>query len=363
MLFILTLPFNSIYDTVAFFRGTIGDKTFVQTPIWFKLYKDIFLFFAVVLSSAYLVIRFHPKLIWLSIFMVVVLAFACFSVWMGTGIAAVLALRSYLSVFFIFLGFYFYQFDPIKVYPAIRFIFYVELVVQVLQMLFAPNYYGGMTLFGYNMTNPGTFLIPSTMASYALLSIFYARKKEDKTTELLAVLSVLLSKSATAYLIVFVFYAIRVSRHYKFSFSLVAAVVLVTVAIVFLNIDTITGRPDLINNIYARVGIFDKAAEFPFGKGFGLGSGGAVLLHVDDAVIADSTINSVLLNFGWLGFGVYLFFVILSARYFKYFHLLFISFIGFSLTMIVFEMTPFIQFYFFELGRQMRNAAAEGQSS
>ena len=360
VVFILTLPLNSIYDTVAFFNGTIGDKTFVKTPFWFKLSKDIFLFFAVVLSSAYLIMRFNRKLVGLSIFFIVMIAFAAFSIfWMGPSMAAVLAIRSYLSIFFIFLGFYFFYFDPATVYPALRFIFYLELIVQIFQMFLAPNYYGGMSLFGYNMTNPGTFLIPSTMASFALISLLYARQKGDRLTEVFAILSVVLAKSATAYLIVFVFYSIQISRHFRFAFNLVATVVLFTAVVVFLNIDVITGRPGLINNVYARVGIFDKAAASPFGEGFGLGSGGSVLLHVENAVIADSTINSLLLNFGWIGFAVYFFFLALSVKYFRYHDLLLISFIAFSLTMIIFEMTPFIQFYFFELGRRMRKQSEE----
>lgn len=354
LLFILTIPFNSLYDTIAFFQGTVGNKTFTRTPIWFKLYKDIFLGSAILLTISSVVLKLNRRLIGILLFLCLVGVYAMISVAMDPNLAIVLAVRSYLVVFFIFLGFYFFYFETGDIYPAIKIIFLLELVVQGLQLLYAPNYYGGNAYFGLNFTNPGTFLIPSTMASYAVITLYFARRKNDGIVEFLCVLSVLLTRSTTAYLIIFTFYSILVARKLRFSWGLISSVVVIVLAIVYFNLDTITGRPGIINNIYTRLNILWQVVDHPFGIGFGLGSGGSVLLHIDNAIIADSTLNSLLINFGWPGFFAYGLMVFLAFKYFRYYDLLLISFLAFSVTMIIFEMTPFIQFYFFELGRQIR---------
>jgi hypothetical protein len=358
--FVLTLPFNSIYDTIAFFTGTVGDKTYAKTPIWFKLYKDIFLISAILLTIFHLILKLNVRMMGVVFFLVVVFVYAVFAVFQDANIAIVFAVRSYLSVFFIFLGFYYYQFDPIKVYPSIKFIFIIEIIIQVFQVFYAPNYYGS-SIFGYNLTNPGTFLIPSTMASFAILTLYYARQKNERFIEILCVVSVLLSRSSTAYLIILVFYCIQAAKHFRFSFQLISAVVLILGVIVYFNLDTITGRPLIIYNIYSRLDIFKEAVDYSFGKGFGLGSAGAVLLHVQEAVIADNTLNSLLINFGWIGFVVYVSFLYFFVRYFKYDNILLLSVVAFSVTMIIFEMTPFIQFFFYELGRIIRLRREENQ--
>lgn len=353
-MFILTIPFNSLHDTIAFFQGTVGDKTFAKTPLWMKLFKDVLLLCAITLTIAPIVVALNKRLLIIIAFLGLVFAYAFAALLSEVNLAIVLAVRSYLVVFFIFLGFYYYRFDLVRLYPTIRALFYIELIVQILQMLYAPNYYGGTTVLGMNLTNPGTFLIPSTMASYSILTLYYARQQKDRATEIFAVLSVLLSRSTTAYIIIAIFYVIKFARSFRFSYDVIIAVVSVVLVFLFLNIDAITGRPNILANLVTRFMIFSEATDYPFGKGFGLGSGGAVLLHVKDAVIADSTINSLLFNFGYPGAFVYLVLIFISVKYFRLDDILLIAFVCFSITMIIFEMTPFIQFFFFELGKAMR---------
>jgi hypothetical protein len=362
-LFILWIPLNSVYDTIAFFNGTVGDKTFAQTPIYFKVFKDFFLAVAIAIAThAMFVCYLHKRLLSFLAFLIFVVIFALASLSYSEPIAVTLGLRSYLIVFFVFIGFYFYDIDLLRLYPLLRFVFFVELTVQILQFFYAPNYYG-YVLGPFNLTNPGTFLIPSTMASYALIVHYYARKSNDAITMCLTILSVLLTQSSTAWMIVIFYYVIRLFKNTRLSFGVLMLVCSLLAVIIYFNLDALTGRPDIVNNLVTRIQIFTQHVDSPFGKGFGLGSGAAVLLHLDDAIIADSTVNSLLINFGWIGLGIYIFFIVVSIKYFSYHNLLFICFVCFSLTMIIFEMTPFIQFYFFELGSRIRNSTRHSESS
>lgn len=354
-IFIITLPVNSYQDTVAFFKGTLGDKTRPLTPYAFKMFKDIFLIGCIMLVAMAGGLRYVRRdILPYYLFLILVFVFAGFSATADDALAIFIAIRSYLVVFFIFLGFHYYKFDTIRLYPLLRFIFWIELGIQILQFLYAPSYYG-ISYKGYNLSNPGTFLIPSTMASFAIVLHYYALKKGDSVTVVLSLVSVFLSKSSTAWIVLIIFYFIVMLKSFKVAKDALLFLLMVIGIIMFLNLETITGRETIIDvNLMARLDIFLKHLAYPLGKGFGLGSGGAVLMQVEDSVIADSTINSLLINFGWMGFLIYGLFIVGSFRAFDYRDLLLLSFVGLSLTMIIFEMTPFIQIYFFEMGRRLR---------
>ena len=337
-----------------FFYGAVGDKTNPLTPIYFKLYKDIFLFcalFLVVLGGG--LIRIHQRLLAFYFLMGFIFIYAVLSLGELDLLTIFLGLRSYLPIIFILFGFYFYRFDPVTLFPVLRVLFYFEFVLQIFQMIYAPAYYGS-TLFGYNLTNPGSFLIPSTMASFAILVYYYARERGDPVTAVFALMSVLLSKSSTALLVLIIYFVIIFIKRSRFSDGILILILLFSAYLIFSNIEFVTGRDNITDNLVSRLAIFLENLSQPLGQGFGLGSGAAVLTDRDGAQIADSTINSLLINFGWFSFAIYFVFVAKSFQNFGYRNILCLSFIGFSLTMIVFEMTPFIQFYFFELGRAIR---------
>jgi hypothetical protein len=351
---IVSLPFNTYEETIAFFYGEVGDKTVALTPIYFKLYKDFFLFtvlFLIAFVGGF--IRIDQRLIIFYLLLGFIFCYAALSLLRLDWLTIFLGLRSYLPIIFILFGFYFYRFDPSTLFPVLRVLLYIELVLQILQFIYAPNYYGS-TLFGYNMTNPGTFLIPSTMASFAILVFYYARKNGDSVTAFFSLISVVMSRSSTALLVVIIYLVIIFIKRSRFSDGVLIVILLLSAYLIYLNLETVTGRDNIADNLVTRFDIFTESLEDPFGKGFGLGSGSAVLAQRKGAMIADSTISSLLINFGWISFPIYLIFIWMSFRTFGYKNLLCLTFVGMSLTMIVFEMTPFIQFYFFELGRAIR---------
>jgi hypothetical protein len=353
IVFVITLPFNSIYDTISFNNGTLEDKTVARTPYFHKMFKDILLLgsiFLVAYSGGMRMIK--RSLLNYYIFLAVVFLFALFAITSENALGVALGVRSYLTVFFIFLGFYFNDFDIQRLYPTMRIVFYGELMMQAYQLFYAPSYYG-TEVMGLNMTNPGTFLIPSTMASYALLMHYYASQREDKLVVMLSVVSVFLARSSTAWIILIIYYLMVLSKKFRLSNQVVAVILLISGVIIFANLDSVTGRDNILANLETRLDIFLHHLQYPLGAGFGLGSGASVLINVDNSVIADSTINSLFINFGWAGMFIYLYFIFASIQVFEYRNLLWLSFIGFSITMIVFEMTPFIQIYFFEWGKML----------
>jgi hypothetical protein len=354
-LFVISVPFNSLYETIAHLQGTLPwDKTYPLTPIYLKLFKDMFLVGSIVMVLIAGGFRFlRTELMAVYVFLVFVLVFSAISFSYENFLTTILGIRSYLVVAFILLGYYYYDFDSLRVYPLLRFVLYVELAVQVLQFFYAPRFYG-KSFYGYSIFNPGTFLIPSTMASFAILVHYYAVKKEDTLTAALALFSVFLSRSATAWVVIILYYIIVLAKKRRLGNDVVLAGLAAGALLIFLNIDSITGRASLLNNLQTRIDIFTSSLFFPFGKGFGLGSGATVLSQVKGAVIADSTITSLVVNFGWCGLIIYFLFLCGSLQVFDFRNLLLLSFIGFSFTMIVFEMTPFIQFLFFEWGKAIR---------
>lgn len=351
---IVSLPFNTYQETTAFFYGSVGDKTVALTPIYFKLYKDFFLFavlFLIALVGGFN--RIDQRLLIFYFLLGFICCYAALSLLRLDWLTVFLGWRSYLPIVFILFGFYFYRFDPSTLFPVLRVLLYIELVVQVLQLIYAPGYYGS-TLFGYNTINPGTFLIPSTMASFSILVYYYARKNGDPVTAIFSLISVMMTRSSTALLVLIIYLVIVFIKRSRFSDGVLVMILLLSAYFIFLNLETVTGRDNIADNLETRFEIFVENLDEPLGQGFGLGSGSAVLAQRKGALIADSAISSLLINFGWVSFPIYLIFVWTSFRAFGYRNLLCLTFIGMSLTMIVFEMTPFIQFYFFELGRAIR---------
>ncbi len=351
---LVTLPLNTFKETIAFFYGAVGDKTQALTPVYLKLYKDFFLVSAVVLVTlGGALIRIHQRLLPFYLVIGFIFIYAALSYAELDLLTIFLGLRSYLPMIFILFGFYFYRFEPASLFPVLRVLLYLELVLQIFQLIYAPAYYGS-TLSGFNLTNPGTFLIPSTMASFAILVYYYARERGDSVTAIMALVSAVLSHSSTALLVLIIYFVIVFVKRSRFSDGVLIVILLLSAYLIFINLELITGRKNILDNLVTRLDIFKEYLDEPLGIGFGLGSGAAVLAQREGAVIADSTISSLLINFGWLSFPIYLLFVVKSFQTFGYKHLLCLAFLGFSLTMIVFEMTPFIQFYFFELGRAIR---------
>jgi len=353
LLLLVTLPFNSVFETIALFKGTMDDKTKPLTPLYLKLSKDIFWLGSIVLIAfAGGFSHLSKRLLWVYLVLLFILGFAAFAFLTEDTITVMVGVRSYLSIFFILFGFYCHRFDPIRIYPVLRGLLVFEVIIQVLESLYAPDYYG-MMYMGFNLANPGTFLIPSTMASFAILVMYYAQEKNDNFTQILALISIFLARSSTTWLVVIFFYTIAFVKKTKLSDSLLAVILLISASFIFLNLDLVTGRNAIVENLITRWNIFAHHLQYPLGKGFGLGSGAAVLMQAEDSVIADSTLSSLLINFGWISFLLYFVFLYKAYLVFGYRNLLFLIFAGLSLTMIIFEMTPFIQFFFFEMGRQI----------
>jgi len=354
LLLLITLPFNSLYETIALFKGTVGDKTKPLTPLFMKIAKDIFLIFAVILIAfAGGFSRIGRPVLWVYFILLYIFAAAVIALANGNDSFTVfIGLRSYLSIFYILLGYYCYRFDTIRIYPWMRRLLVVEVVIQVLESVFAPDYYG-MTFMGFNLANPGTFLIPSTMASFAVLVMYFARQRDDTFTEILCLISIFLARSSTTWMVVIFFYTILVVKRTRLSDGVLAVILVISAVFVFLNLDFVTGRDAIIENLYTRMDIFAAHLKYPLGKGFGLGSSAAVLIQAEGSVIADTTLNSLLISLGGVSFPIYFIFLYQAYRVFGYKDLFFLTFACLSLTMIIFEMTPFIQVFFFEMGRRI----------
>lgn len=355
-IFILLTPFNSLFDIMGFFTGGLQNKLASLTPIWLKIYKDVFTVICIFLILPCFRRLNNKKLVIIHIFFFVLIVFATISLLFIDIDTILVTIRSYWSLIFIYLGFVYNNFDFRKISKSLYLLILIEIAVQVAQLLYAPDFYGNQVA-GYNLRNPGTFLIPSTMAGFAILVYYFADKYNNRFFKFVSVIAIILSNSTTMYLVFIfsIFYKqidkIKNGVLFFFPFILVGAIALMLFS------GVISGRGNDVDiSFTARLGIFIYYLHYPLGLGFGLGSAAAVLLGIKNAVIADSMINSSLINMGYIGLIlIVLVIYFFPFRYFKHDRLLYFSFIALSTTIITFEMTPFIQIFFFYLGTLMAN--------
>lgn len=350
-LFILFTPFNSLGDAFALLQGTL-DKTVPETSFVLKLYKDAFLLVSV--SLAFLQHRripLGPLFIVGIVALFSALMFFIYSLPLFPQVA-LLGLRSYLPLAFFYVGFVFWQIDTRFVDRPFAVVLCVELLFQVYEMFYAPNFYGNQ-IFGLNMRNPGTFTSAGVMAAFSLLCLhrFWGR---NKILALLSVLSVILSHASTAYLSILGFLAYYlVNYRLRFPKGLTIGLLLIMGIVSIPLLPIITLRDDVFDSLLPRFAIFQSYLENAFGVGFGLGTSAALLYGSSDAIIPDSFLAANLVNMGYWGlvlsavcYGSLVVFLGRKPRV----DFLVICLLTLSLTLVILEITPFIQLSLLILG-------------
>lgn len=355
-IFILFTPFNSLGDALALLQGTL-DKTVPETSTILKLYKDAFLFVSVGLAFAV-----HRRIPVGPIFGLGVLClfsatlFFVYSV-LGSPQVAVLGLRSYLPLGFFYVGYVFNRIDPRFMRRPFAVVLCVEIVFQVYEMVYAPNFYGNQ-IFGLNMRNPGTFTSAGVMAAFSLLCLhqFFGRQKIFAA---IALISVILSHASTAYLSILGFLGYYFVNYYLRLPKLLTLGLLVGGAVVSIPLlPVLTLRDDVFDSLLPRLVIFQSYLENAFGVGFGLGTSAALLYGSSEAIIPDSFLAANLVNMGYWGLlmSVLCYFSLLAffGRHPRLDFLL-ICLVTLSLTLVILEITPFIQIMLILLGGAYRD--------
>ncbi len=359
---VLLTPFFGIFEFIELFSSKAVSLTNIKTPFAIKILKDvIFIFSFLLIFHGAIMEKTFPKLpISYCCCLLFVMAWSLFF-FVKQPLLSIIGIRACLPFLGFAIGSQYSDLHMRKLSKAIFFIFLVELIGQCVQ-LFLINQFGKSD-FGISLRNPGTFLVPSTMAYYAVTCFsfyflfLYKTRIKMLVVFFLSSLSVLLTTSATGMLVIFLlfFYILTTmikqkSFVYFFSFLLVFFFIF--------SMTYFTGRDNLWDSLSERINIVSdiKASDLVFGTGFGSATNAGVLLDniVDDSFdrkIADSTFAFLLFNFGLIGCIPFIIFFFFQIKNNLYLNIPFwISLSCFSLTVIIFETYPMNWLNFIMMG-------------
>jgi hypothetical protein len=312
-------PIFSVMEVVALFQGTIESQAKALTPTAVKAIRDVGWALVIVLGFLSILIRQRVSSHFIVAAVLFLLgAYAAFAIFPQSEYLAAAGVRWLLPVVMVF--FLLGQVDEqffYKAYRIMRVLLILQLAVQFGQFFFASGWYG-KNAFGFAARSPGFFLIPSTGAFFTMLCFFlgqfYSRSRVDKAiTTFLSMVSILLTASGTGYIVFLLalMLCLMGQKYIRVALPLMA----VAAAIAFPSVMLLTGRGADYAEISfgSRVEIFVDALETGtfLPSYFGIGTNTGVLMSnaLDlplQARIVDSTLTSVLINFGFLGFALFL---------------------------------------------------------
>ena len=241
------------------------------------------------------------------------------------------------------------------IYLTLRVLFYIGLFLQLGGLFLASGYYG-LYFNMFSSRNPGLYLIPSSMASFSMVYLYYSlffSKQKKNFFELLGAipLSIFLTGSGTGFLSYF-FYIVSSYLPY----AILACVILFfpfIFVIIYFMLPAISGRDDIWDSLWGRFPILERAIDnnaIFFSKNVAFGTNNAALLsqnftHLKNAVgatVNDSTWIAIMNSAGIAGaifFTLFYFQAVFTKRSQKTWIFFLCSF-PFMSTILIFELHP-----------------------
>lgn len=374
--FALTIPLNNSFEVAAMMRGTLVAQadtavsawSVALTPAYVKGLKDVFVLLSiglcvytcVVYRRRTRILATGPFLL-LNVFVVVILLQAMYSLTFMPVTIVLAGLRGYWAVVFVYAGALFSDIPEQRLYKWVAGVFWMHLALQAVQFVTDVGY-----AVYFEHRSPGLFLIPATAGGFALIVHYFGIRFNNLPLKLASVASLLLCNSTTGFLCILAYYAYTFRNkfkpkilYYPFFFIAVAAIGYV----VFLNLGTLTGRGGGATfSMMMRLTIIYSALSdwhsLIFGQGMGIATSQALLLGYPDARIADNTYIGLLYNAGALPALLMLGFVVSSYRFLRN-RLLYLLFVCYSMTTVIFEINPVIQILLILLGMQIGRSESE----
>lgn len=200
----------------------------------------------------------------------------------------------------------------------------VQIVMQFVELFIMPHI-DGDNAFGLAARVPGFFYAPNAAANFVLISFhiiqsFYDNKNIKDITSILVFISLLLMMSSAGTLIFILLIFLRIFYDSKY-FKLILLIAPSLLVIIFLNLDTLTGRADgsTVESGSTRVSIFQDALKETsiISNNFGEATNTAMGLNLEDGFIADSNIVALYHNLGLIGF-FYIIFIFFYSLIFNW---------------------------------------------
>lgn len=362
LFFLLLMPINNIYEVYAMKQGILpyGGWSMALTPASIKIYKDIFIFiFSILiileLASAhqYRIYFFSHPVITILFLIVLMLIFVSISIVNSGLLTAMLGLRAYMNVVYVFVGLMLFPtLKREKLHRVLFLLILLQLTLQVYQYVEGQ----GLPVFA-ELRSPGFFIVPATAGLFSLLAYYVLPR--NKTNFVLCFMSLILSTS-TIGLVVFIF-TIIYGFCRRYINNLLGVILFATLGICVLFTlynfaGDITGRGmGAVESLNARIGILSAVysksdvGTIIWGNGFGLATSQATLSESGEYFITDNTFLSLFLNMGIISVVLYIVFLInlFVADRSK---MIFFTVLLYSITANIFELNPVSALLFVVVG-------------
>lgn len=348
-------PLFNLFEVFALVNHTLTSPMYVLTPIYIKLIKDVFLLMIICLGTFKVLlcrrVLAEPSF-WLFVFSVQLSL--CLSIFNQDFLLTLAGVRYLLpfAVLFSVYGIIDNEFQQ-KLAKLLIILLVVGLIMQAHQLFCLGDHYG-LNFLGLSRRNPGFYLIPSSMAMFSLMTMYYVYHYypdgvlRNLFVYILGPLSVLLTGSGTGIVSLGLF--VLTIAYFRTRPKWIMFLVCISIMLlILLFLPKLTGRHDIYVSLSMRLQKLSNALRHDcqlLSNHFGYGTNTACLLmlHLGKGAskifIADSTPISMIVSFGFLPL---MFLVLFVARTVgkHMIHIHFIAIFGsFMLTTIIFELFP-----------------------
>ena len=369
--FIVTCPINNCYEIFAMMNGTLAASasalgvsawSVTLTPTYVRTTKDLFVIFSALLvllrilkSPAKSTVLWSRPLLPLNLFVAIIALCALLSFTFMPATVVLMGVRGYWSILLIYAGALFCDLSEKKIYRFVIGVFCLQVILQAIQ--FATD--AGYKVY-FEHRSPGFFIIPSTAGAFAVLTHYFAIRFKSNLLKIASLVSLMFSNSTTGFLCVVAYYVYTYRNRFKpkvIYYPLFLGVVASLGYVLIINIGTITGRGGGSSySLLVRLGLIYLAltnwSSLLLGQGMGIATSQAFLYGYSGAVIADNTYLGILYNAGIVPAIVMLIFVVGSFRYADN-KLLYLLFLCYSMTTVIFEINPVVQIVLILFGMQI----------
>jgi hypothetical protein len=352
-------PLFNIGELAEAARGANISQITATTPIFIKILKD-FAFVAIIGSG--ILICWQSRRIF-SNTLLYLLLFVCVSGFIGSilfmpQLLLLAGLRTMLPLAALIFLWRAVDFGLQRQIAYVMLaLFLLAFAIQLYQLIYFPPFWGQNPL-GLNARNPGFFLIPSTMGAFACIAAVYIYCYLPRSILTRGVVftmfpvSIMLTASAASLLSMLSFFAALAFFQVKEKAVVVGAFVVVLLAGALM-LPQIVSRDDIYDSMWSRLEILElhvAESNLIASENFGTATNVGVnlintfnlpgLSQGEDAIIADSTLISFMINFGLMA--PFLFILLLLSVYsFTVEFALFLAVMSvFSMTAIITEMFP-----------------------
>jgi len=306
-------PFLNLFEVYALMTNNLSTLGKTLTPLWIKILKDIILVAFSLLGFLYqlkhkvVINNFYVALF--ALFLTVILI----SLFLSIHNPVLVTLSGLRWALPLLIPFFIFPLVDDKLINSIKnpilFLFFLNFSVQIFQKFLKYGFYRH-NIFGFSDRAPGLFLIPSTSAAFAVLTLLFClffidlSKPQKVFLETISFLSTLFSGSFFGILSLIAMIAIDFRNKFFYKFILIFSISFLSL-IYFIYVSD-RSYESMAFSINTRFIIFIRNLQDAgfFSNKFGFGTNTAYLISSGSPT--DSNFSCVLVNLGIVGFVIFI---------------------------------------------------------